>query len=482
METNHVLTAEVSWKALAVPQPGGEDTKHLLAMAREQALRKEPAPESGEPALFDGRVALREFEWSEAFLKQFKHSSLDHPNLKKAEQLIACWPEIYEQCGQILNAINPMRIKGVNNDTDHPGSNSHQPKNTFGAAWATVHNPLLLAQAIVHEMAHNKLLALGQGFEEASPLFENSPDDLFDSPIRLDIPRPVAALFHGIYAFAHVLALDLRMYKREKSREREIRSLVRINALRVRKGMDILEKCAKWTTEGQEFFFSFRIWVAGLLREAFVLLKSAAASVASRSRLVLVGPESEAKSMLAVRLAESDSRGVLELEKMCWDVWEQSKVVQKKQLEIMGSKEVVSAFKQSSKFSSGQWISNWLKKGFFSREEYEFMKLQLANYVLKNSSDEILVFGSDHSLFKLHRFLMRLMELLSEHRAKVIYVRPVEPLEEAVSFLQTASPLPAKSLRDMLANASNRTISEYTFDASAPFEEEWEKLGDYLEV
>src|SRR5260221_11585139 len=91
------------------------------------------------------------------------------------------------------------------------GSSSHSDEAEFGIIYASVESPLCLAQAMVHEMAHHKLRALGISAESATRLITNDPAQLFDCPIRKDRKRPMIALFHEEYTFVHVTCLDLHM-------------------------------------------------------------------------------------------------------------------------------------------------------------------------------------------------------------------------------------------------------------------------------
>ena len=136
------LTASGDWATMAAPRSDGLDTELILRYAQHTNLQVTEGPQAGEATLFGGQVALRHFDWPEHFMREFAHAPFDHPNLAAAEEILQCWPEIFAQCGAILKAITPMLIRGVENEVDHPGSNSHQPPDTLGAVWATVNNPL----------------------------------------------------------------------------------------------------------------------------------------------------------------------------------------------------------------------------------------------------------------------------------------------------------------------------------------------------
>ena len=284
-----------------------------------------------------------------------------------------------------------MLIKGIDDKKDYGGSNSHQPKNTVGAAWATVHNPILLAQAFVHEMAHNKLFYLGQHFESQAPLFRNKTEELFDSPIRLDIPRPISAVFHGIYAFTHVLALDRILFEKAENYNRtEFLGLLRLNALRVKQGTTIIKKCAQLTPEGEAFVSGFLEWSEDEIAQALTIYQTHIKT--EEKPVVIIGPNSPEKLNLANQLQEKTHRTLINADQLCWDIWTQSSVFKDKKLVVFGSRELVDVFEKSGKFSDKELLCNWIKSGVFEPLELEFMKLQLCNYLLKNFPNSVIYF------------------------------------------------------------------------------------------
>ena len=58
---------------------------------------------------------------------------------------------------------------------------------------------LTMVQMLAHESAHNLLFGLGVD----DPLVENSPEELFPSPLRLD-PRPMEGIYHATFVTARM--------------------------------------------------------------------------------------------------------------------------------------------------------------------------------------------------------------------------------------------------------------------------------------
>ena len=75
----------------------------------------------------------------------------------------------------------------------------------IGTIYATLHpSPLTMAEAVIHEVSHNKLNA----FFDLDPLLENGRDELYASPVRPD-PRPI----HGVLLAVHAFVPVARMYE-----------------------------------------------------------------------------------------------------------------------------------------------------------------------------------------------------------------------------------------------------------------------------
>jgi HEXXH motif-containing protein len=75
-----------------------------------------------------------------------------------------------------------------------------------GTIYVSLHpSPLTMAEALIHEVSHNKLNALF----ELDPLLENGPDERYASPVRPD-PRPL----HGVLLAVHAFVPIARLYER----------------------------------------------------------------------------------------------------------------------------------------------------------------------------------------------------------------------------------------------------------------------------
>lgn len=458
---------------MAVPQEDGKDTELLLKYGEHSPLIPTERLREGEYGIFGGRVALRHYY--QPLLQEFNNAPFDHPNIGAAEALIESWPEIYDQCGEVLNAFHPVLIKGVEDDGTYKGSNSHQPKDTLGSMWATVHDPVLLAQAIVHELAHNKLFAIGQYFGTSEPFFENDQKELYDSPIRLDVLRPMSAVFHAVYAFVHVLALDRKMLRLKLSDQehRQVRGLLHYNALRMRKGAELIEKCARLTKQGECFVATFLTWAHDEITQALEICNSTKRA----GPLAIIGPSGSGKTKIAKRLGLLSGIPVVSLDEICWDVWWDTSLIKNKLIKIFGSKELIIAIIRSESFCKTELMKNWIKQGFISTPELEVLNLQLAYYALNKFPNTIIDFGAGHCVINDRNRLQHLSDFFCKADANIVLIRPLLDLETTIQRLtQRVGHHDQQDhenvVRSQLESPAYRTLAHYVIDTDSHSEEE----------
>ncbi|MFT6397338.1 MAG: HEXXH motif-containing protein [Bradymonadia bacterium] len=98
----------------------------------------------------------------------------------------------------------------------------------LGNIYMTLHpDPLVMAEAIIHEFSHNKINALWS----LSPLLENAFEPLFSSPVRPD-PRPLFGVLLAVHAFLPVEQMYLRMIEANHPLVKHPRFMHRRNQIR----------------------------------------------------------------------------------------------------------------------------------------------------------------------------------------------------------------------------------------------------------
>jgi HEXXH motif-containing protein len=168
-------------------------------------------------------------------------------------------------------------------DPDHFGNTrSHGEEHMFGSLMASINSPVMLAECLLHEMAHHKLRAFGVSFESATRLVANAPDELYASPLRKDQPRPMTAVLHAAYALTYMTELDLRIIDREPGGTRMPKLLRRLgtNLGRLEEGWVVLQTSLRPDREGEAFAAPYHAWIADIVdRGRHVLDRSRVVSV-----------------------------------------------------------------------------------------------------------------------------------------------------------------------------------------------------------
>jgi prolyl 4-hydroxylase len=174
--------------------------------------------------------------------------------------------------------------------------------------WSTIFCPLGLAEAMVHEMAHQKLRALGVSFESAAAVVGNDPSDLYISPIIKDRLRPMTAVMHAEYSYVHVTALDIHLLRAERdpARRAVLREVLARNLARIEEGIACIRTHLRPGDHGPEFMEGFYDWAERTVREAHELLARADEAVAAPPVVETVRSERAAPEPASVEPAQPE--------------------------------------------------------------------------------------------------------------------------------------------------------------------------------
>ncbi|MFZ2031037.1 MAG: HEXXH motif-containing putative peptide modification protein [Vitreimonas sp.] len=263
----------IDWTRLAEPQEDEYDSHIILQLASTTTSPGRPHPyrrhlAGDAPTVFDGNVAIRHVydvlpEYAPVRAR-WPDAPTDHPNIALAAEYIRLWPAAFKQCGRLLEAIHPALDPQFSFDPKeiHGGSSSNSSEALFGTLWATIHCPVGFAQAIVHEMAHQKLRALGVSLETATSIVGNDPNDLYVSPVIKHRLRPMPAVLHAQYSFIHVTALDILVFKAERDPRRQdvLGGVLAKNLVRIEEGYETLGKHFKPIGDGWAFMAGLSDW------------------------------------------------------------------------------------------------------------------------------------------------------------------------------------------------------------------------------
>jgi HEXXH motif-containing protein len=251
----------LDWTRLAEPAPDGYDTAVTLERAALRGYRRPPATQ---PAFLDGAVALAHVYAGEAWSPPVPDAEPEvTPIVAGADRLLERVPVLRAQAKRLLHALHPAVLGGRSPPSGN--SRSHSLGHRFGTMWATTACPIGLAHAVVHEMAHQKLRALGLAVEDSGTVVTNPRTELFPSPV-LPRPRPMSAVLHATYSFSYVLALDLACVDHEdRGVRRVVAHAVERNAARVAQGLGTLRGHARPAAGSGAFLPALFVWIERLL-------------------------------------------------------------------------------------------------------------------------------------------------------------------------------------------------------------------------
>ncbi|MEM6989316.1 MAG: HEXXH motif-containing putative peptide modification protein [Myxococcota bacterium] len=269
------MTNEIDWVRVAEPQSDAYDTHVALQLASSTTdavrttVHRRPSPRQSEPTIFDGAVAVRASGPGAAGVATFSGGPSDAPVIEDAVQRVRAWPEAFRQFQSLMHAFYPVVDSNVAAADPGRGSCSHSVESAIGEMYATVFDPIGLAEAFVHEMAHNKLRALGVYVGTPGRFFLNPRHVLYPSPALKTRLRPMSAVFHAEYSFIYVTQLDIVMLRAEcdPNQRAHLLGVLATNVERMDWGLDIVRDFAELDDDGATFMRGFYAWAERVLNE-----------------------------------------------------------------------------------------------------------------------------------------------------------------------------------------------------------------------
>ena len=256
----------MDWAKLAEPQLDGSDTAAILEYAANTRYR-DIKPASGAVMWTDGRAR---FQHSLQYLPSNEYTYLpDYDQYVTAGlKQLDLWPAVRRQCAEFLVAVVPLT------QVNHPRGGGHgcicgHYADDFGWIYVSAEDVWGFAEGIVHEMAHWKLRALGMWFEEWTDLILlNKPEELYESPVRKDKPRPMGAVLHAQYSYIHVARMTtLQLQALEKPNNQDWEWL-ELHLKRITEGRDTLRQHARGTPGfGDAFLSGVNEWTDRVIAE-----------------------------------------------------------------------------------------------------------------------------------------------------------------------------------------------------------------------
>jgi hypothetical protein len=264
--------SSIDWRRIAEPQGDQYDTLIALEFAKQSGYIREGI--GNDPTFFDGQVAIREdpstLQFPDCVLADF-----NHPNVTKGCDLLRLWQPVFRQFQLLIESVAIVYY------TPHPtdivvGSICGSGNKGFGTIGATINHHVGFAEALVHEMAHHKLRALGIQFEESERIVLNPPDQRFHSPIRHDCLRPMPAVLHAQYSYTYVTALDIIIIDAAIDRERDYsiaQGSLASNLPKLEFGIQVIKNHAILDVAGTDFLEGLIDWSQRIFSDGYRILE-----------------------------------------------------------------------------------------------------------------------------------------------------------------------------------------------------------------
>jgi hypothetical protein len=227
--------------------------------------------------VFTNKVRVGFFEQGSMLPPRYQKAHASVEIFQQAGNYLNAWPEMYEQVKSLVKIIQPF------NDTSilpkyieyAVGASSSSIGLPFGWICLSVDNAMGVAQAIVHELSHHKLRALGIDENNTEVIFSNS--QYVTSPLNINqLVSPVIA-FHDMYTFTHVLQLNILMARLHFSPEERDRlyQLLLKNMTRIAYALNCIVGNIEVASKYQRFYDELIIWMDRSVKESkHILSKS----------------------------------------------------------------------------------------------------------------------------------------------------------------------------------------------------------------
>jgi HEXXH motif-containing protein len=256
----------VDWARMAEPQHDGYDSAIALRLVNVSPLNAGPG------VWFDVHPVYRDEPGFVGDFSGFRDAPPDHPNLALGAVLVDAWPEGATLARRMIRIVHAAYEDGVTEDLGWSSlvSSSHSYEHRFGTCFLTVHSPIGVAEALIHEAAHHKLRALGVRFESADAIVApESVAQRHPSPLLGGRMRPMPAVIHAHYVLVHLIAFENAMLRAKLANGRAlVRRLLARNIELLARSSATLRRALVVDSAGAVFMETLWRWQERALAEA----------------------------------------------------------------------------------------------------------------------------------------------------------------------------------------------------------------------
>lgn len=261
----------IKWFCLAKPQNDEYDSKIILELAHSKGYVRQQYPKH--PTYFNTQIAMLNDDSLSAY-SGCVPAPYNHYNLKAGWEILSLWQAAFKQFRYLTESISIFINTRLPVDSV-TGSICGRIGN-FGRTTITINGYVNFAEGLVHEMAHQKLWALGVDFNDSQKLINNSPEQTYPSPIRYDCMRPMSAILHAQYSYTHVAALDIAILQSTHLSEQDkIKVAKYLSSIlpKLEFGYKVIEDNVEADEAGVQFLDGLFSWLDDIFDQGYSLLE-----------------------------------------------------------------------------------------------------------------------------------------------------------------------------------------------------------------
>ena len=286
------LDPNIAWERVAEPQADLSDVEILLKVAHDLYGYTPQTPAPGSATMMGGRVEIKmapEMHYDN--IVRITQEQLDQePIIENLEHIISL-TSYYETIAEFLDAFHPTCWKAAEQNRVGYGcacGPMGSPERGKIEVQSTCAHLTAGGDGLTHEVWHQRMHALGIDFEtHQGLLFENADDEVYDSPIRKDKPRPMPAVIQAQYSYIGVtdfyrtiidrLFSDNRDLAEYRGLQVNLQSYLHTNArnvLRIREGVDTIRTHLRPTPDiGERYFQGYMNYAQRVIDQSIEQLK-----------------------------------------------------------------------------------------------------------------------------------------------------------------------------------------------------------------
>jgi len=300
---------DIQWNRVAKPQADGYDS-HIIGQVLKDKYGWQRSVPTSEWRLCEGTVGV--VPDRTVVVSANGTSSDDNPEnpmingmpyateerLSKIDHFLMAWPEGTRMLQLFMDEFWPKWSRLMSGEAARGSSSGHYEilncmreghlkGLVVNATYVTLNDPQGCCEGIYHEVGHARLESLGLNIDSHDNLLiTNTQDELYDSPVRWDVKRPMSAVVQAIYSWIMLTEADIQCatnltgidikdpIKNPTLTPAEASSNYMLgNIPKIQDGLEEIRKHAKLTPAGVDFMDGYLEWGDSVVNRGLTVLK-----------------------------------------------------------------------------------------------------------------------------------------------------------------------------------------------------------------